>query len=610
MKTFKRILKWAGVSIGVLVVLAGALLAHTWYFKPLNINWFYNRTMLQFALDDPQTLSQLGILDAIGIRGHNAHLSDESQAKADEMFAKLREIKATLHRYDRSDYTGQDALSYDILDGMLDIGLEFERFRYHGYPMNQLFGFQNGLPTFMATVHRVPDELGAEHYISRLSQFRRSLGQSLEGVKIREGKGIIPPTFVVEKVLDEMRRFRGTPPRENILFTALDEKMAELVEKGELTEARRGELQAAAEDEIVDTVYPAYDELIAYYETVLPKTTGNHGIWALPDGDQAYELAIRFFTTTDMSADEIHDFGMSEVERIGAQMDAILDAQGLTEGTIGERVQRLAADPSQLYEDSDEGRQRILADYQAIIDEISADLDDYFDVRPESSVEVQRVPEFREKTAPGAYYQRPSLDGEKGGVFFANLRDVKEIPRFGMRTLAYHEGIPGHHFQIAIMQELKGLPIFRRMIPVTAYTEGWALYTERLAWEAGFQDDPLDNLGRLQAEMFRAVRLVVDTGMHHKRWTREQAIDFMVANTGMGHDEVVTEIERYLVIPGQALAYKIGMTKILELRERARAELGDAFDIKEFHNVVLTNGAVPLDILERIIDDWIAEKRA
>lgn len=610
MKTFKRILKWAGVSLGVVVVLAGALLAHTWYFKPLSINWFYNRTMIQFALDDPQTLSQLGILDSIGIRGHNAHLSDEADAKAVEMFDKLREIRATLHSYDRADYDGQDALSYDILDGMLAIGLEFERFRHHSYPMNQLFGFQNGLPNFMATVHRVPDELGAEHYISRLSEFERSLGQSLEGVKIRESKGIIPPTFVVEKVLDEMRRFRDTPPRENILFTALDEKLVELVEKGELDEARRTELQSQAEAEIVETVYPAYGELIAYYETVLPKTAGNHGIWSLPDGDEAYELAIRFFTTTDMTADEIHEFGLAEVERIGAEMDAILDAQGLTEGTIGERVQQLAADPAQLFEDSDAGREAILAEYTAIIEEISGGLDDWFDLRPEAGMEVERVPEFREKTAPGAYYQRPSMDGARGGVFYANLRDVTEIPRFGMRTLAYHEGVPGHHFQIAIMQELEGLPIFRRMVPTTAYTEGWALYTERLAWEAGFQDDPLDNLGRLQAEMFRAVRLVVDTGMHAKRWTREQAIDYMVANTGMGHDEVVTEIERYLVIPGQALAYKIGMTKILELRERARAELGDAFDIKEFHNVVLTNGGVPLDILERIVDDWITSKLA
>lgn len=608
MRTFKRILKWAGISIAVVVVLAGALLAHTWYLKPLSINWFYTKTLIQFVKDDPQTLTSLGILEGIGIRGHNAHLGDGSEENFERMMARLRGSLSTLQSYNRDRLDAQGKITYDVAEMLMQIGLESERWRYHSYPMNQLFGIQNGLPTFMATTHQVPDRKGAEHYISRLSQFDRRLTQALDSVKSREARGIIPPTFVVEKVLTEMRGFVDTPVRENILFTALDDKLGTLVENGTVSEDERGELMARAEAEIEGTVYPVYRNLIAYYEELLPKTAGNHGVWALPDGDEMYNFAIRVMTTTNMSADEIHAIGLAEVERIAAEMDAILVAEGYTEGTIGERIWQLKEDPSQLYEDSAEGRAQILADYTAIIDEIGAGLGDWFDRQPTSEVRVERIPEFREATAPGAYYNQPALDGSRPGVFYANLRDVTEIPRFGMRTLAYHEAIPGHHFQIALTLENKELPFIRRMIPATAYIEGWALYSEQVAWEAGFQDNPLDNLGRLQAEMFRACRLVVDTGMHAKRWTREQAIDYMIQYTGMGAKEIESEVERYLVMPGQALAYKIGMIKILELRERAIAALGDDFNIREFHNVVLGNGAMPLDILERVINDWIAGK--
>ncbi len=609
MKILWGILKWGGIAVGVIIVLAGALAAHTWYGTPLKPNWFYDRVMLQIALDDPQTMTSLGVFEQFGMRGHNAHLSDGSDAESKKIFAKVAEYRETLHKYDRSKMTGQDALSYDIFDGMTALILEGERWRLHTYPMNQLFGIQNNLPNFMATMHRVPDVKGAEHYISRLSQFGRRLDQALESVQIREQAGVIPPTFVVEKVLAEMRGFVGAPARENILFTKFDEHLAKLEESAEIMAEEREALAQRAEDEIVNTVYPAFAELIAFYEAVLPRPGGNHGAWALPDGDEFYRFAVRLMTTTDMAPDEIHEIGLAEVERIGAEMDAILDAQGLTEGTLGARIQQLSSDPAQLYADSDEGRAAIIEDYKTIIDEIEAGLDSYFDVRPEAELDVQRVPEFREDGSAGAYYQQPSMDGQRPGVFYINLRNMDDLPRFGMRTLAYHEAVPGHHFQIAVAQELEGLPLFRRMVPTTAYVEGWALYAEQVAWEAGFQDDPLDNLGRLQAEMFRAVRLVVDTGLHAKRWTREQAIEYMLANTGMGETDVVAEIERYLVIPGQALTYKLGMLKLLELRAKAQAALGERFDIREFHNTVLTNGALPLTLLERVVDDWIATKQ-
>jgi uncharacterized protein (DUF885 family) len=252
----------------------------------------------------------------------------------------------------------------------------------------------------------------------------------------------------------------------------------------------------------------------------------------------------------------------------------------------------------------------MLVQYQAILDEINAGLGKAFDMRPKLGVVVKPVPEYAEKTAPGAYYEDGSFDGSRPGTFFANMRDTTETPKWAMRTLAYHEGIPGHHFQGSIAQEIPGLPFFQRVIPFTAYMEGWALYAERLAWELGFEKDPLDNLGRLRDEMMRAVRLVVDTGIHYKRWTREQAIQYMLENTGMAESDVTAEIERYFVDPGQALAYKVGMLKILQLREKAKAELGEQFDLAQFHDQVLDNGALPLELLERVIDDWVATTKA
>jgi uncharacterized protein (DUF885 family) len=314
---------------------------------------------------------------------------------------------------------------------------------------------------------------------------------------------------------------------------------------------------------------------------------------------------VETHTTTTMKAAELHELGLREVARIGAEMDAILDAAGYRQPTREQRIAAVSKEPSQSYPNTDAGRAQVLKDYQAAIDEIAKGIGPWFHSQPKAAVVVERVPATSEKSSAFAYYNPPAMDGSKPGVFYANLRKVDEIARFGMRTLAYHEAIPGHHTQIATALEIKGLPMFRRMVPFTAYGEGWALYAERLAWEAGFQNHPLDNLGRLQAEMFRAVRLVVDTGIHAKKWTREQAIDYMIANTGMPKIEVIAEVERYFVMPGQALAYKVGMMKMLELRERAKTRLGAKFDIRDFHDVVLKNGAMPLSILERVVDDYV-----
>ncbi len=603
MKTLFRFIRWLLLAA---FLLASALVLHTIYGKPLQIGWFYERVFIEYAVDDPEMLTSLGILPP-WLDWYSDDLTDRSLAREAATQAKLRDDLATLHGYDRAALDESAQLSYDVLDYFLTIQAQGERFRHHDYPLNQLFGIQNGFPTFMATQHSVNSASDAENYVARLGKAPVMVDQVMEGLRVRETAGILPPTFVVEKVLAEMRGFTAAPAKDNILYSSFAEKLGKLP-AGTLADGERDALLALAESAITGHVYPAYGKFIAYYDTLLAKTTGNHGVWALPDGAAYYAWSARMHTSTDMTPAQIHQLGLDEVARIEAEMNDILVAQGLTEGGVGARLQEISTRPDQLYPDTDAGRAAIIADFTRIIAEVDAGIGEQFNVRPKQGVVVQRVPEFREKTAPGAYYNPPAMDGSRPGTFYINLRNTAEVARFGMRTLAIHEAIPGHHFQTTIQQELTGVPTFRKVLPFTAFSEGWALYSERLAWEIGLQDDPLDNLGRLQAEMFRAVRLVVDTGLHDKRWTREQAIAYMLEKTGMPETDVVAEIERYLVMPGQALAYKVGMNKILALREKAKAALGPKFVLSEFHDLVLTGGDLPLALLERRVDAWIGQQ--
>jgi len=605
----KRFFKWLVIAVLTLLLLAAALAAHTWYAKPLSINWYYTRVFAQFALENNELLTQLRMLEGLGLRGHNAKLDDASPAETERTAARGRAFLDTLRSYDASGFTGQDKLSYDILDYFLASQVKGEPWRYHNFPVNQLFGIQSSLPNLMTTTQQVNDATDAEHYLARLSQYPRKFDQVIESLKFREEKKIIPPRFVVEKVSEQIREFIATGAPGNALVTTFKTKLDKIpVEK--MDAARKAELAKRAEESVAANVLPAYTKLGAYVDSLKAKATANNGAWSLPDGDKYYEYMIEAQTTTKMKADDLHKLGLAEVARIGADMDAILDAAGYKQSTRAARIEALSKSPDQVYPDSDAGRAQVLKDYQTIIDEIDAKVDTMFTTRPKAKVVVERVPAISEKTSAFAYYNGPAFDGSKPGVFFVNLRKPQEIAKFGMRTLAYHEAIPGHHLQVATAQELKGLPIFRRLVPFTSYGEGWALYSEQLAWEQGFQKNPLDNLGRLQAEMFRAVRLVVDTGIHSQRWTREQAVDYMLANTGMPEVEVIAEIERYFVMPGQALAYKVGMIKILQLREKAKTALGAKFDLREFHDAVLKNGAMPLEVLERVIDAYVAGKKA
>lgn len=605
----KAFFKWLGIGLLALILIVGAWATHEWKAdKPFSFNNFLNRTLVKEALDSPQTLTSIGILDGLGITGHNAHLDDASEAASLASFERLKKIRKTVLQYKDEDLDESELLSKEIAMYLLDMLDDFETYQYHNYPFNQMSGVQSNFPSFMDSQHAISGVESVQHYISRLSETKRFYTQTLEGMRVREEKNIYPPKFVVVRVLDEMQGFIGKPAQENILYTSLAKKIDK---SGLISEQEKSDLLAQTQAEIENTVYPAYEMLIEYFEGIKSKASLDDGIWQLPQGEEVYKLALRFLTTTDYSADEIHNIGLTEVARIQGEILTILASEGFDiSNGFTSAINELAAQERFYYPDTDEGRDQILADYQTILDEINEGLGDSFSMRPKAGMEVKRIPLFKEKTAPGAYYQQPAMDGSRPGVFSANLYDIKATPKYSMRTLAYHEGIPGHHFQIAIAMELEDIPIFRTLSVFGAYVEGWALYTEYLAWELGFQDDPYDNIGRLQAELFRAVRLVVDTGLHDKRWTREEAISYMLTNTGMAESDVISEIERYIVMPGQATTYKVGMMKILEVREKAKTALGDKFVLGEFHDVVLKNGAVPLDILERLVDKWIAEKLA
>ncbi len=600
--------KWFGRLLLLALLVLAAFVVNAIWFKPLSSRVFYERVFLEFGLQSPELLSQLRLLEGLGIRGHNAELDDRSQASADQQFAKLKTDLATLRSYDRNSMTDAEKLNYDMLEWFMAHQAEGEKWRYHDYPVNQLFGVQNMLPRFMVNTHQLKDKTDAEQYISRLKQFDRVFAQVVEDLNIRAAKGVVPPRFVLEKVLNEVKGFTSGAVEQHLLYSHFTAEIAKI--EG-LSAADRANLTSEVKAAIEQSVLPGYQKLTGYLTDTVASATTDDGVWKLPDGEQYYAYTLKQHTTTDLTPEQIHQMGLDEVARIQQEMLTILQAQGISGDNVAQMMTALGDDPRFLYPDNNEGRQQILADYKTILADIETRLAPAFNIRPKAAMDVQRVPEFAEKTSPGAYYNGPAMDGSRPGVFFANLYDIRATPKFGMKTLAVHEGIPGHHFQIALQQELKGLPTFRNILPFTVYAEGWALYTERLMAELGlYKDDPFGDLGRLQAELFRAIRLVVDTGIHHKRWTREQAIAYMSGNAGMAKSDVEAEIERYIVMPGQACAYKVGMMKLLELRSKAQKELGDKFKLTDFHDVVLQNGSMPLAILERVVDQYIAAKKA
>lgn len=546
---------------------------------------------------DPELISELGLATVFGM--DNSQLTSVSNAFQLETYDLLRSHLDTLHAYDRAALTSEQQLSYDIFEWYLDDLLRGQEWRFYDYPVNQTLGIQNMLIEFMTDRHPLSNLQDARDYISRLEQFDDKFDQLIEWMEFQEAQGVTPPKFVIKRVLSQLNWYSSQDPDDSALYTVFVDKVFNL---NDVDSENRAQLFSDALNAIEKSIIPAYRELRDYFEHLEGIADNDDGFWKHPNGNDAYTYWLRHHTTVEMSAEEIHELGLQEVARIQTEMETLFSELGITGDNLATKLERAALMGGTLPISSASDRQTVVDEYQRLINDASESLSDYFDIRPEASVVV--VP-IEAPNAPGAYYVQPAIDGSRPGMFYVNLTG-KGVSRYDMPTLVYHEAIPGHHFQIAIQQELTNIPTFRTGINYTAYAEGWALYAEYLAWEIGFyKDDPYGDLGRLQNELFRAARLVVDTGIHAMGWSREQAIEYMVENVGYSERKITIEVERYIVWPGQATAYKIGMLKILELRQRAMQALGDDFDIKEFHNLMLKNGAMPLEILDRVVNNYI-----
>jgi uncharacterized protein (DUF885 family) len=500
---------------------------------------------------------------------------------------------AELGRFDRSQLSDAQRLSADVLRYHLQSYVDEARYDDYVFPLDQFGGANIWLPNTLTVQHPLRVSKDASNYVARLGQVGLRMAEAVVESRQRAEKDLIPPRFILSLTIDQMRRFVETPPAQSPIVTSLDERAAAIKE---LTPDARAALVAQAERIVRESVYPEWRKAISFLEALVPRSADRAGLWRLEGGAAAYAHFLKRFTTTDLTPDQIHEIGLRKVAELERDMDVILRKLGRSDGTVKERVAQLKKDLS--YPITEDGRKQIMADIDAMIREAERRSALQFDVRPKGPVIAQPYPRFREANA-AASYTPPPLDGSRPAIFQMPLRP-DQMTKFALRTLVHHETVPGHHFQIGLMVENEALPKFRQARlfgGISAITEGWALYAERLAAESGwYADDPEGLLGQMEKELWRARRLVVDTGLHAKRWTREQAIDYGIE---------ASEIERYVANPGQACSYMIGQLKILELRDRAKAQLKDRFSERTFHGFVLTLGAVPLEMLESETNRYI-----
>ncbi|GAB3296387.1 DUF885 domain-containing protein [Pseudidiomarina andamanensis] len=544
----------------------------------------------------------------LGIKQDQDKWDDISEQASEEELALKKEQLAKVNAIDETKLDEQTKISLMLMKQGLEEDIADYKWRHYNYPVNQMFGMHSSVVSMLINQHRIQEVDDAQDYIARLNGLPALFEQLEENLRLRAEKGIIAPKFVYPYVISDSQNIISGAPFEDGEPSVLLEDFTKKVGNLDIEESQYQELTSAAEKALVESVKPAYESLIATVEDIAAQADTKDGAWKFPDGEAFYNNALKRTTTTDLTAEEIHQIGLSEVERIHNEMRVIMEKVGF-EGTLQEFFVHMRNNQDFIYPDTEEGRQRYLEEATALIDTMREFLDELFITKPKADMIVKAVEPFREKSAGKAFYQQPSMDGTRPGVYYANLYDMASMPTYQMEALAYHEGIPGHHMQIAIQQELEGIPSFRKFGRYTAYSEGWGLYTELLPKEYGFYKDPYSDFGRLAMELWRAVRLVVDTGIHAKKWTREEAIDFYVTNTPNAEADARKMVERHIVMPSQATAYKIGMLKILELREKAKTELGEDFDIREFHDVILANGPLPLNILEQFVDDYIRETK-
>lgn len=602
-----KLLKYLGYGILSCVAVASLYLVNLFLMKPYSMDHYLAKELTLSLLDAPEFMTYIGVFDPFNsVLKHNQKLSIDTLEDAENDFQKTLQHLEMIKKYNSENLTEVQKVTQKIAIFDTENSIDrFQNFRFHSYPFNQISGNHLNLVEFMTDTHPIRNYREATDYIKRVKLFDESLNSDLQWLGEQRKLGIFAPKFVFDHVIKQLMALLAYEDSENPLMQVFVRKVNELDIDSAKKEALFKELSSIIETD----VKPGYKSILEYMELNYDNANKNDGVWSLPNGDAFYASRLRSYTTTDYSAEEIHEIGLSEVARIGERMKEIFISLGYeVNKPIGEMMNDLNENPEFLYADTPDRKEIVIADYNQMVKEAEIDVKPYFERFPVSPVEVRAIPEYSEQTAAGGYYQAPSLDGSRPGVFYANLYDIKQTPTFGMRTLTFHEAVPGHHFQIALNQENEDLTMYRKMgYRTSAFTEGWALYSEQLAVEVGMTKNLYDELGVLQSEMFRANRLVVDTGLHYKKWSREKAMDYMKKTTGMSDTEVRVEIERYIVWPGQATSYKMGMLKILELRQKAQDALDESFDIRKFHTVVLDQGIVPLFILEDIIDEWIAK---
>ncbi len=562
----------------------------------------------------PVTATALGIETKLAGGKYSNRLDDYSPKAEAKLRSGMREWAKALKESASDDAALEenrivmiDIDNYFAGDKGFDIGYIDTWMGLSGFIVNQINGPMIDVPNVLSNNHKIKSLDDAQDYIARLSQFDTFVAGILAKLEADTAQSWIAPKIIIQKTINNLNSFLAPKPNEHLLFVHFSDSLKAL---SDVPASDKDKLLVEAEKMIAEKVYPAYKKMLNMQKNLLPNGREESGIWAQPNGTAFYTSAVKALGDTDLSPDEVHALGLSEVDRILKEMDFIFQGEGITEGSVGERMTALNDDPQFLYEDSDAGRQELLDDLNGMIKDVTKAMEPQFATAPPYDVEVRRIPVAIQEGAAGGQYSAPSVDGSQPGIYWINLRDIKANPKFDLKTLTYHEANPGHHWQVALNLAQDNFPMLRRIAPYNAFAEGWALYSEKVAHELGmYENDPYGDLGRLKAELFRAVRLVVDTGLHHKKWTREEAIKYMAETTGTVESDVVAEIERYMVWPGQALGYKMGMINILKQRELARTQLGDKFDIKAFHDLVLLGGAVPMWVLNQKVAKWIESQK-
>jgi uncharacterized protein (DUF885 family) len=542
--------------------------------------------------------------------GRQGEWNDYSDAYAqDQLERALQDLVYLRGHFDYSSLDDNGKLSYDLFTYNIEQALNDAAWRRHDYVVDQFNGQVSDRFAFLQNFHTIENEQDAEDYVERIAGMREVFEELARQLRDRSDFGVATPAFAYDDIIADVGNMTsGAPITDEERVTPLLADFRAKLDALELGAEGYAQLENSAIAALQGPFREGADALMAELLYQQARMQDSLGVWSLPDGEAYYRNRIRHHTTLDVSAEEIHRAGLEDVARIHGEMRAIMDEVGF-DGSLQEFFEFVRTDPNNFYENSDAGREAFLAEARVQVAEIQAVADQWFNILPKAGLEVRRVEPWRENSTSIAFYERPSEDGSRPGIYYANMKDMANFQRYVFTAITYHESVPGHHFQIANAMELKEIPEFRKTEGYGAYTEGWALYAEQLAREMGFYEDPMHNFGRLQDEIWRSVRLVTDTGIHAMRWTRRQAVDYFVENTPISEGDIVTEVERYFVNPGQALGYKMGMMKILELRERARQALEDEFDIRAFHDVVIGRGAMPLPVLERQVEAWIEEER-